>query len=174
LLIALFGLSCHSDSGYGLPVAIGMTGDQVSKIIGEPTEHYAVPDKDQQVIRWYYSSGIVGIFDRDRLSRITLNVYSDYQGFLVYSGSVVNHVTLRDSKQIILQKLGHPTKVETDDLESGTNLDVPVVWPKEARYYWRSKDYLIEATFLLQAQAVSEKQHLTFAKDALTDIQITK
>jgi hypothetical protein len=174
LLIAVFGLSCRNESGYGLPVTIGMSGEQVSKILGEPTERYAVPDKEQQVIRWYYSSGIVGIFNRDHLSRITLNTYSDYQGFLAYSGDVVNHITLNDSKQIILQKLGIPAKIEADELESGTDPNVPVVRPKEARYYWHFNDYLIEATFLLQAQNVSEKQHLTFARDALTDIQITK
>jgi hypothetical protein len=43
------------------------------------------PGKDDKLLEWYYSSGIVGVFDRDRLTRITLNTYTDYQGFLVYT-----------------------------------------------------------------------------------------
>jgi hypothetical protein len=132
------------------------------------------PGKDDKLLEWYYSSGIVGVFDRDRLTRITLNTYTDYQGFLVYTGMVVNGVTLTDSKQTILQKLGRPSKIENDELESGTDADVPVVWPKESRYYWRFKDYLVQASFLNQAQTVSEKEHVTFPKDKLTQITVTK
>jgi hypothetical protein len=173
-LIALSSFSCHRDSGYGLPITIGMNPDQVSSVLGEPTEHYAVHDKEGQIVRWYYSSGIVGTFDRDHLSRITLNTYTDYHGFLPYSGKVINQVVLTDSKQAIIAKLGNPAKVESDRPDDGTNPDVPVVFPREAVYYWRLKGYLVSATFLNQAQNVSEKQHLVFPKDTLTGIEITK
>jgi hypothetical protein len=51
---------------------------------------------------------------------------------------------------------------------------MPVVWPEESRYYWRFKNYTLEATFLNQAQSVSEKEKLTFPKDKLIAITLTK
>jgi hypothetical protein len=186
--VLLSVLSCDRAAApkYGLPITLGSTSDEVRKVLGGPNDRYRVPvesdtpdtirnpDKNAKLFEWYYSSGIVGTFDRDRLTAITLHTYTDYQGFLVYTGTVVNGVTLADSKQTILRKLGQPTKIESDALESGTNPDVPVVWPKESRYYWRFKEYLIEATFLNQAQSVSETEHLTFPKDKLTVIFLTK
>jgi hypothetical protein len=186
--LLLSALSCDKSAvpQYGLPITLGSTSDEVRKTLGGPTERYRPPvasdtaetirnpGKDGKVIEWYYSSGIVGVFDRDRLTAITLHTYTDYQGFLVYSSAVVNDVRLTDSKQTIVSKLGKPTKIESDGLESGTDPDVPVVWPKESRYYWRFKDYLVEAAFLNQAQNVSEKEKLTFPKDKLISIMLTK
>jgi hypothetical protein len=85
---------------------------------------------------------------------------------------LVNDVRITDSKQTVLRKLGKPTKIESGEVEGDP--DVPVVWPKESRYYRRFKEYLIEATFLNQAQDVSEKEHLTFPRDTLTDIFVSK
>jgi len=165
---------------------LGSTSDEVRKVLGGPNERYKVPDfrrdtdvdrnpdKNDKLIESYYSSGVFGVFDRDRLTTITLNTYTDYQGFLVYAGTVVNGVRVTDSKATILNKLGKPTKIESDELENGTDPDVPVVWPKESRYYWRFKDYLVQATFLNQAQNVSEKDRLTFPKDKLILVSLTK
>jgi hypothetical protein len=123
---------------------------------------------------WYYSSGIVGSFDHGRLFGIGLPTFCDYQGFLIYSGQVVDGVKLTDSKETILKRLGKPAKVESDPLEKGTDPNVPVAWPKEGRYYWRFKDYTLEATFLEQAQSVSVRGDLTWPKDRLTAIYIKK
>jgi hypothetical protein len=109
---------------------------------------------------------------RDRLTAITLHTYTGYKGFVPYAGNVVNGVKLADSEQTILKKLGTPTKVENDELASGADRDAPVVWPAESRYYWRFKDYGIQATFLNQAQSVSEEEHLTFPKDKLVSIVV--
>ena len=186
--LLLSALSCEKIAvrQYGLPITLGSTSYEVRKALGGPTERYRSPvagdtaetirnpGKDEKVIEWYYPFGIVAVFDRDRLTVITLHTYSDYQGFLVYSRAIVNDVRLTDSKQTIVSKLGKPTKIESDGLESGTDPNVPVVWPKESRYYWRFKDYLVEATFLNQAQSVNEKEKLTFPKDKLISITLTK
>ena len=186
LLLCTFGCNGAAPN-YGLPIALGSTSDDVRKLLGAPTARYRpattgdtvetiqnVGKNAEIVIEWYYSSGIVGSFNRDRLSTITLFTYSDYRGFLVYSGTVVNGVRLADSKQSILDKLGKPTKVESEPLDAGTNPDVPELWPKESRYYWHFKNYTLEATFLNQAQNVSEKEKLTFPKDKLIAITLTK
>lgn len=186
--LLIIAVSCRraTVAGYGLPITLGSTSDEVRKILGGPTERYRPPNandtvetirnpsNDEKVVEWYYSSGIVGAFDRNRLTAITLHTYTDYQGFLVYSGTVVNGIKLTDSKQTILSKLGKPTKIESDEFESRTDPDVPVVWPNESRYYWRFRDYAVEATFLNQAQSVSEKEKLTFPKDKLISIVLTK
>jgi len=168
---------------YDLPVTLGSTSDEVRKILGTPTERYKAPtlgdttvvtnpEKGDKILEWYYSRGIVAFFDRDRLAAITLHTYTGYKGFVPYAGKVVNGITLTDGKQTILKKLGTPTKVDNDELANGTDPEIPVVWPAENRYYWRFKDYGIQATFVNQAQSVSKKEHLTFPKDKLVSIVV--
>lgn len=125
-------------------------------------------------MEWYYSSGIVASFDHDKLFGIELPTFCDYQGFLVYSGTVVDGIKLTDSKQTILKTLGEPTKIENDPLPDGTDPNVPVVWPKESRYYWRFNGYTMQFTFLEQAQSISVGNNLTWPKDGLTSIFIKK
>ena len=187
ILVLWFTLNCGRAVApkYGLPITLGSTSDEVRKIIGGPTERYKVPnngetevvtnpDKKDNLLEWYYSSGIIAAFDRDRLTTITLPTYTDYRGFLAYAGTVVKGVRLTDSRQDILSKLGNPTKIESDELESGTDPNVPVVWPKKSRYYWHLDDFLVQADFLNQAQQASEKAKLIFPKDSLLLISITK
>ena len=186
--LLLFACGCNvGGSRYGLPVSLGSSSDDVRNVLGAPTERFrpgtaddtvggiSHPGKDEEkVIEWYYSVGIVAMFARDRLAAITLPTYTDYHGFLPFTGTVVSGVKITDTKQVILAKLGTPTKVESDELEAGTDPNVPVVWPKESTYYWRLKEYAVQATFLNQAQDVSEKEHLTFPKDKLLSITIKK
>jgi hypothetical protein len=47
---------------------------------------------------------IVGNFDRDKLFEIDLYPFADYQGFLVYSGAIVNAIELTHSEAMILKK----------------------------------------------------------------------
>jgi hypothetical protein len=166
---------------YGLPVTLGSTPDAVRKILGKPTDRYGAPQigengkvtlsqTGEKIVEWYYPAGIVAFCDGDRLTAITLHTYTGYPGFAPYSGKVTNGVTLADNKQTILRRLGTPTKVENDELASGTDRDIPVVWPAESRYYWRFKDYGIEATFLNQAQNVDEEKQLIFPRDKLVSI----
>jgi len=168
---------------YGLPIALGSTSDDVRNILGKPTQRYGTPQiadngnvtlsqTGDKIVEWYYPAGIVAFFDHDRLTTITLHTYTGYKGFVPYAGNVVSGITLADSKQTILKRLGTPRKVENDELASGTDRDIPVVWPAETRYYWRFKDYGIEATFLNQAQSVSEEEHLTFPKDKLVSVVV--
>jgi len=149
--------------------------------LGKPTQRYGPPQigdngnvtlsqTGDKIVEWYYPAGIVAFFDHDRLAAITMHTYIGGKGFVPYAGNIVSGVTLADSKQTILKRLGTPTKVENDELASGTDRDIPVVWPAESIYYWRFKDYGMQATFLNQAQDVSEKEHLTFPKDKLVSI----
>jgi len=134
-------------SDYGLPVSLGASSDEVRKTLGAPNGRMVWQDDKEKVTEWYYSSGIVGVYNRDHLSRITLNATADWEGFIAYGGNIVKDVKLTDTKAQIVQKLGQPSKIENDDLEPGSDVNVPVVWPKESRYYWRLKDFVVEATF---------------------------
>ena len=114
----------------------------------------------------------MGRFDRDKLFGITLNTHSDYPGFLIYTGSVVNGVKLADTKEVILSKLGNPTKIEDDPLDQGVDANVPVVWPKESRYYWRFTDYTVQVDFLRQAQKLDDRD--TLPRNAVSLVQVYK
>jgi hypothetical protein len=184
--LLVFAPACTvTGPSYGLPIFLGSTSDEVRKVLGAPTERFrpgtasdsvesiSHPGKDEEkVIESYYSVGITCTFSRDRLAAIGLPTYTDYHGFLPYGGTVLNGVKLTDTKRVIIAKLGTPIKIESEALPTGTDPDVPVVWPKESNYYWRLKDYAVQATFLNQAQDVSE--HLTFPKDKLISITLTK
>jgi hypothetical protein len=97
-----------------------------------------------------------------------------YPGFLAYSNEIIRGLRLTDTKQKILHALGKPTKIETDELSAGTDPSVPVVWPKESRYYWRLADYTLEVDLLNQAQSVSDEKGLTLPMDSVARILITK
>jgi len=183
LLLVVASVGCPAKRDYGLPVTLGSTSDEVRKLLGKPTQRYGPPklgdngsvtfsQTGDKIVEWYYPAGIVAFFDHDRLAAITLHTYTGYKGFVPYAGKVVNGITLTDGKQTILKKLGTPTKVENDELANGTDPEIPVVWPAESKYYWRFKDYGIQATFLNQAQSVSEKEHLSFPKDKLVSIVV--
>jgi hypothetical protein len=172
---------------YGLPVTLGSSSDKVRSTLGAPTERYRpgtandtiesiqnVPRDAETVLEWYYSSGIVGQFSRDKLSSITLFASADYKGFLPYTGTVIKGVRLTDTKQAVLDKLGKPTKVDNEPLPAGTNPDEPTVWPKESNYYWHFEEYTLKATFLDQAQLVKDDPKLVLPKDKLTSLILTK
>ncbi len=181
---ALILVCCSTESReYGLPIALGSTSDDVRRILGKPTERYGAPQigdngevtlsqTGDKIVEWYYPAGIVAFFDHDRLTAITLHTYAGYKGFVPYAGHVVSGITLADSKPTILKRLGTPTKIENDELASGTDRDIAVVWPAEGRYYWRFKEYGLQATFLNQAQSVSKEEHLTFPKDKLVSFVV--
>ena len=173
---------------YGLPISLGSQREDVRKTLGGPNEIVsnaeirrrltdsgiqpsAVPTTDN-VTEWYYSSGIVATFDGSWLFEITLPAYTSYPGFVPYSGEVVEGVRLTDSKPAVLSRLGQPTKVEDDPLPGDTDPNVPEVWPKESRYYWRFKDYLVRVTFLKQAQKLDATHVLP--KDAVVSIGLNK
>ena len=182
LALSVLAIRCSigRSPAYGLPITLGASFSEVREILGRPNEVVKPPkvlgeaagqDIDNLTLEYFYSSGIVGRFDREKLFGITLNTHSDYQGFLIYSGSVVNGVKLTDRKETILSKLGKPTKIE-DDLSMTVDPDVPVVWPKESRYYWRFADYTVQVDFLRQAQKLDDTH--TLHKDDVSLIQVYK
>ncbi len=172
-VIFLAGCNRLGVSQYGLPVKLGSSSDDVRKGLGSPDYSYKTPSDD--IVEWYYSHGIVAVFERDRLSVVTLPPdVASYKGFLAYSGPIIRGVKLSDKKQKILKALGEPTKIESDDLPSGTDPGVPVVWPKESRYYWRFTEYTVEVDFLNQAQEVSDEKHLTLPVDTVAMISVRK
>jgi hypothetical protein len=171
---------------WGLPITLGQTSAEVREVLGTPNEivnPYAEARKAglspplseaSLTLQDFYSSGIVCRFDGNRLFGVTLHPWSDYEGFIPYSSTIVNSVKLSDSKDEILRKLGKETKIEEDPLETGTDRDKPVVWPAEARYYWRRSGYTVQVDFLRQAQSLDEKKHLTRPKDAVSVVQVYK
>jgi hypothetical protein len=183
VVVIMAGCNSRLTSEYGLPIALGSSSHDAQKVLGRPDEIVKPPRRpeladvkadDDVLVYWYYSSGVVGLFDHDELYGITLYTFCDYQGFVVYTGSVVHSVKLTDSKTKILQKLGKPIKVENDPIRDGdgSTPNVPVVWPSEGRYYWRFPNYTVCATFLNQAQKVSD--NLTWPKDGLISILVKR
>jgi hypothetical protein len=129
--LSLLALNCEKATApkYGLPITLGSTSDEVRKVLGGPTERYkapeksdgvvvANPDKNDKLFEWYYSSGIVGVFDRDRLTTITLPSYTDYQGFVVYTGTVISSVTLSDRKEAFLKNLANQRRLKVRSLRT--------------------------------------------------------
>ena len=178
----------HHSWEYGLPVALGKSSTDVQRVLGPPTESidynrslskeefkFAV-GKEGLITRYYYTSGIVGNFKDDKL--ISMIVPPDngntYPGFLPYTGVIIRGLRITDDKQTILHALGSPTKIESDDLPAGTDLNAPVVWPKSNNYYWRFPDYVVQVSFLNQAQSVDDEKHLTLPKDSVIAFEITK
>ena len=168
-----------AEAEYGLPVKLDSSTSEVRKVLGAPTEGW---NKGEMVtLESYYSRGIVGEFAHDRLFSITLNRDTAYRGFIPYAGTIVNGVKLTDSKTTVLKKLGTPSKIESEALPPGTDPNKPELFPLESKYYWRFKDYEVQATFLNQAQAVSEGlvwrnagDGTSWPKDTLTAITVQK
>src|SRR5579872_3058440 len=156
LLLPMLVVSClgAAEADYGLPVKLDSSIREVRKVLGEPTEGWK---KGEMVtLESYYSRGIVAEFEHDRLFSITLNKDTAYRGFIPYAGTIINGVKLTDSKTSVLKKLGTPSKIESEELPDGTDPSKPELFPLESKYYWRFKDYEVQAIFLNQAQAVSE------------------
>jgi hypothetical protein len=182
----------HQSWEYGLPVTIGSSSAEVERVLGPPTQtldydkELSKESEDIQrtvggghagvIVNWYYTRGIVGSFKDGRL--ISIGVSPDngdtYKGFLAYTGVIVRGLRITDNKETIFRTLGKPAKIESDGLPQGTDPNVPVVWPKGSRYYWRLRDCVVEVDFLDQAQSVDEEKHLTLPKDSVIAFQITK
>ncbi len=171
-------LGCHYDafSEYGLPITLGSSSNDVRRILGSPNDSFKNPRDDRLTIEWYYTHGIVAVFERDQLNEIVLHngTLVDYPGFLAYTNQIIRGLRLTDSKERFLEVLGKPTKIEAEDLLLGTDPNVPVVWPKQGHYYWRLTAYTVEVDFLNQAQNVSEQKHLILPKDSATMISVKR
>jgi hypothetical protein len=167
--LLLPGLS-PAASQYGLPVRLGSSPAEVRKILGQPNEVIAAPGHEGMQgmgDEWYDSSGILAGFKNGKLASITLFRGSDYKEFVPYEGPIINGVKLSDSKKVILEKMGKPTKIEEERLGDGTDPDRPVVNPQRSTYYWRSSDYTLKVIFLFQAQLISEVGPITVPKDTV-------
>jgi hypothetical protein len=176
LAVAALLLSCHNSPEYRLPVSLGSSSAVVRQVLGSPNESFKKPQDSRLTVEWYYTHGIVATFERDRLTAISLpsGALVTYPGFLAYSDEIIRGLRLTDTRERILDALGRPTKVENDEIPAGTDANVPVVWPKESRYYWRFANYTVEVDLLDQAQRVSDEKRLTLPKDTVTRILITK
>src|SRR5579872_776759 len=154
LLFQVLLMTClnAAEAEYGLPVKLDSSTSEVRKVLGVPTEGWK---KGEMItLESYYSRGIVGEFEHDRLFSLTLYKDTAYRGFIPYAGTIINGVKLTDSKATVLMKLGAPSQVESEELPVGTDPTKPELFPLESKYHWRFKDYEVQATFLNQAQAV--------------------
>jgi hypothetical protein len=163
-------------SSWGLPVSLGQSAEQVRKVLGAPhdaldivhdksscgenprcVETYDTSDGDR--MEWYYSSGIVANYQHGKLFRVTLYPHLDDRGFLPYSERIIEGVSLSDSRENIIRKLGNPAKIEKiEGLEDNymrrkkTSSGAPARNPDQEVYYWRRQHYTIEALFLAQPE----------------------
>lgn len=173
---ALLLLGCHyrASAEYELPITLGSSSSDVRRVLGSPQYSFKSPKDERLTIEWYYTHGIVATFERDQVNEIVLHngALVDYQGFLPYTDEIVRGLRLTDTKKRILEVLGKPTKVESDDLAPDVDPNTPVVWPKESRYYWRLASCTVEVDFLNQAQSVSKGKHITLPKDSVTTISV--
>src|SRR5437016_3843862 len=143
--LLLFGcdrLASQSISQYGLPVRLGSSPAEVRKVLGQPEASDQDGNETGPLVEWYDSSGIVGTFSKGKLISMMLPRDTVYPDFVSYARTIVNGVTLNDSKKTVLQKMGRPTKVEEEKLPDGTNPDVPVGSAEQSKYSWRVKDFV--------------------------------
>ncbi len=77
-------------------------------------------------------------------------------------------------KQTVLHKLGIPTKIEDDPIQSQVNVGEPVTWPAESRYYWKRQNYTIQVDFLRQAQLIDSNKNIVAPKDSVTAVLLYK
>jgi len=169
LLIPLLLVGCEGPKEeFGLPVNLDVSSSEVRSVLGAPTQAWNTTPSG--TVEWYFPHGIVAEFEHDRLSSVTLFKDTIYKDFNPYVGKIVNGVDLADSKTAVLKKMGSPSKVESEDLLSGTDPDKPERWAMDSRYYWRSEKYEVRATFLNQAKIVGEDA--VWPKDTLTEITI--
>lgn len=180
-------------TSWDLPISLGQSVADVRHVLGAPKEVIDdstmagfgknVEEGWKQKNRgrseeWYYSSGIVASFDGDRLFKVDLYRHANYPSFLPYAGKIVEGISLSDSRESLLGKLGDPTKVEENPKISGfppekkTNLASAAVWPAQQVYYWRRSHYTIEALFLKQPQTVDEKRGLVWPAGEVMYIKV--
>lgn len=181
----------RSNSSWELPIIFGESIEQVRQLLGGPTYTIdltrersecnvpcLIPFEPGDTEDWYYSSGIVANYQQGRVFRVTLHRHISYRGFLSYSGKIVEGISLNDTRENILHKLGEPTKVEeTEELGdpiSGkkTGPGVPAVFPAQEVYYWRRQNYTIEVQFLKQPQSVDKKRGIVWPKGEVMYIKV--
>lgn len=193
VIVTAIATACTSrpNSSWELPIAFGQSIEQVRQLLGGPTETIDlirerskcdipcwVPFEPGDTEDWYYSSGIVANYQQGRVFRIALHRHRNYRGFLSYSGKIVEGISLNDSRENILHKLGEPTKVEeteeVGDLISGKKAEpgVPALFPAQEVYYWRRQNYTIEVRFLKQLQSVDEKRGIVWPKGEVMYVKV--
>src|SRR4051812_29860929 len=103
--LVFFGLvaACEpTQAQYGLPVKLDSTTAQVRSALGAPNESFNTPNNPAVRLEWYYRHGIVGGFEHDKLSSLTLYKDTVYLGFMPYVGAILNGVTLSDDRKMVL------------------------------------------------------------------------
>ena len=159
-------------------LSLGASSANVQRILGVPNFSFSESENEKRTDSTFLTHGIVGTFENDQLIRIAIpggTQESDSQeGFLPYPGVIVRGLRITDDKDTILRTMGKPTKIESDGLPKGTDAEVPVVWPKGSRYYWRLPECVVEVDFLDQAQLLDEEKHLTLPNDSVIGFQIMK
>lgn len=186
------GCNSRSIGSWGLPISLGQSSGEVRKTLGSPNgviddtlmDSHGKDEADKWRRKnrsvneeWFHSSGIVASIESNRLFKITLYRHADYRGFLPYAGSIVEGVNLNSSREMIMKKLGNPTKAEENagvDLQMGKATDphAAAVFPAQEIYYWRRSEYTIEALFLKQPQLMDEKAQLVLPKGELMYIKV--
>lgn len=176
--------SCVRDSPWELPIALGQSIEEVRAILGAPTEvitgGLATKERLGQAAEWHYSSGLVATYQDGRLSEVILFPYATYRGFLPYGGRIVNGLTLGDSRDEYVKRLGPATKSEqieeAGDLLTGKKAapNEPSVWPAREVLYWRLPQYVVEASFLMQSQAIDSSKGTVFPRGTIDYVKLYK
>ena len=188
-IISLAGLvPARTGTQWQLPISLDQTKVEVEGVLGPPNASvprdlrsidreaadYFSRRQPRQSIDWYYSSGLVGRYTDGRLFAITVNPHVSFPGWIDHGGPIVSDVLLTDTKATVLRKLGPPSKIENDPLDSNADVEVPVVWPAQSRYSWRLPTYTVEITFLRQTQSISSEQRSVAKKDEIAVIMLFK
>lgn len=139
-------------SEYSLPIRLGSSLAEVRNVLGQPDATDHSDDANGPLSDWYHKSGMIGTFNKDKLTAIMLPRDTPYVTFVPYASTIVNGIKLTDSKQAILEKMGRPVNVEEEQLPEGTDPDVPARFAQYSKYTWRVNDMLVQVNFLAQAQ----------------------
>lgn len=213
LIGAIASCKSHSETSWGLPIALGQSSEEVRAALGAPTLFYSAPLRDrikffsweegyheapEISLHWYYSKGITASFDHDQVIRIRLLTQYDSSGWLPYTGTIVEGITLKDSPKIILEKLGPPTKVEREDEKEvasfgrGWSRPLPPEIPPPPPgfvfrahapsvqgssfdvYYWRRESYVIQMDVVTKIETGDDKQDKNRPAAVLDSIEIYK
>lgn len=167
---------------------LGQRRTKVREVFGEP--RYAESRKNWEAMGkdipsrlpsrgWseeeYYSSGVVGTYDEERLvswwvpSWAAYSPWSGgdpghYQGWQVPAGPIIEDVCLADSRQAVRKKLGNPTRIADD----------PIMRDVEVTYYWRRQTYTIAINFLRRPYSLDRlNPRIVAPRDALATIRIS-
>jgi len=120
---------------------------------------------------YFNKSGLVVVFWKDKVNIITINTFGN-KAWLLYTGKILNEITLKDDRDQVIKKLGKPFLMKTDPIYETDKDEFGLIRYSNSYYTWILDNYRLVIEIANTDQVLDADKNIIRKKDRISLIMI--